>query len=108
MRKRAGALYLKDHKLLLISEGGQNLYWTPGGGLELGETFRDALKRELVEELSATLLAAESLNISSSTSTCLIYQATQVLEFIGTLSRILSKMPYPYPGGYLAKSTLNS
>jgi 8-oxo-dGTP pyrophosphatase MutT (NUDIX family) len=50
MRKRAGALYLKDHKLLLISEGGQNLYWT----------FRDALKRELVEELGATLLAAES------------------------------------------------
>jgi ADP-ribose pyrophosphatase YjhB (NUDIX family) len=60
MRKRAGALYLKDHKLLLISEGGQNLYWTPGGGLEFGETFRDALKRELVEELGATLLAAES------------------------------------------------
>lgn len=59
MRKRAGALYIRDHELLLICEGGQGFYWTPGGGLEKSESFDEALKRELVEELDAKLLSAE-------------------------------------------------
>jgi len=58
-RQRAGALYLRDHKLLLISEGGKDLFWTPGGGLEAGETSMQALERELQEELGATLKTAE-------------------------------------------------
>jgi len=59
MRKRAGALYIEDHKLLLICEGDQGFYWTPGGGLEKSESFDEALKRELIEELEAKLLSAE-------------------------------------------------
>jgi len=59
MRQRAGALYIQDHKLFLICEGRQGFYWTPGGGLENGETFEQALERELKEELNAALLSAE-------------------------------------------------
>lgn len=59
MRKRAGALHLKDNKLLLICEGQQGFFWTPGGGLENNETFEQALERELDEELGARLLSAK-------------------------------------------------
>ncbi len=53
MRKRAGALIISDKKLLLINEGDQGFFWTPGGGLEGNESFETALKRELHEELGA-------------------------------------------------------
>jgi ADP-ribose pyrophosphatase YjhB (NUDIX family) len=59
MRQRAGALILKDKKLLLISESNKDMCWTPGGGLEEGETFLEALTRELQEELSVELATAE-------------------------------------------------
>lgn len=59
MRKRAGALYIKDRKLFLICEGKQTFFWTPGGGLENSETFEQALGRELYEELNAQLTSAE-------------------------------------------------
>lgn len=59
MRKRAGALYIKDSKLFLICEGRQGFYWTPGGGLENSETFEQALERELTEELDAQLVSAK-------------------------------------------------
>jgi ADP-ribose pyrophosphatase YjhB (NUDIX family) len=58
MRKRAGALIVQDRKLLLICEGQQDFYWTPGGGLEEGETYLKALRRELSEELGAELGSA--------------------------------------------------
>ena len=58
MRKRAGALYIQDKKLFLISEGNQDFYWTPGGGLEQAESYEMALERELKEELDATLNSA--------------------------------------------------
>ena len=58
MRKRAGALIIKDSKLLLISEGGQQFFWTPGGGLEIGESYITALRRELLEELNVILIEA--------------------------------------------------
>jgi len=39
--------------LLIREEGdGQNSYWcTPGGGLDLGESLQDGLRREVIEEL---------------------------------------------------------
>jgi ADP-ribose pyrophosphatase YjhB (NUDIX family) len=58
MRKRAGALVIRDRKLLLISEKNQNFFWTPGGGLETGEDYKAALVRELKEELDAELASA--------------------------------------------------
>lgn len=58
MRKRAGALVIKNKTLLLISENHQGFYWTPGGGLEEGETYHQALEREIQEELHMRLLGA--------------------------------------------------
>ena len=59
MRKRAGALYIKNRKLLLICEEQKGPYWTPGGGLENDESFEQALERELQEELHAQLVSAK-------------------------------------------------
>lgn len=49
--KRAGALIIQDKKLLLVTNDSTEFYWTPGGRLELDETFEEALHRELDEEL---------------------------------------------------------
>lgn len=59
MRKRAGALYIKDCKLLLLCEDNENFFWTPGGGLEGAESFEEALERELLEELHAPIHYAQ-------------------------------------------------
>ena len=58
-RKRAGALIIKDKSLLLMREGDAPSFWTPGGKLEPGETYVQALERELDEELGAKLHQAD-------------------------------------------------
>lgn len=57
-KRRVGvrAIIYKDNKLLAVrhkdSEGRTNGYWViPGGGLDLGESLEDGLRRELEEEL---------------------------------------------------------
>ena len=46
-----------DHRLLLVSDGLVDPeFWLPGGGIEDGETPKDALVRELAEEAAATIL----------------------------------------------------
>ena len=53
LRKRATAVILKDGKILLIKrvKPGQEYYTFPGGGVEAGESFEDAVRREVKEEL---------------------------------------------------------
>jgi ADP-ribose pyrophosphatase YjhB (NUDIX family) len=49
------ALIQKENKILLVKES--NGRWSlPGGGLEVGESFYDGIKRELGEELGVKVL----------------------------------------------------
>ena len=49
------ALIFDDQDRLLVCVNDEGGYELPGGGLEYGETVEDCLRRELVEELDATL-----------------------------------------------------
>ncbi len=44
------ALIVKDGKVVLLSNKSNSKLWFPGGGVELGETLEEALKREVKEE----------------------------------------------------------
>lgn len=63
MVDRIRAIILKDRKILLVNDGklvdGRQIYWSPGGHQETGETHQDTLTRELKEELGLTLESME-------------------------------------------------
>lgn len=53
MRNRAAVILLQNNKIALIKrrKGSQIYYVIPGGGIEAGETPKEAAKREALEEL---------------------------------------------------------
>lgn len=58
MNTRAGAIIIKDNKILLMhrfmKDWGE--YWVfPGGGVDEGETTEQAMVREVMEELTLTV-----------------------------------------------------
>ena len=56
MRHRATALIIRDKKLLLIREG--EYCYTPGGGIQEGETAEEAITRECMEEIGVSVIAS--------------------------------------------------
>ena len=48
----AGAILIKDKKLLLTHELGKHFYIAPGGKVETGESSEEAVIRELEEEVN--------------------------------------------------------
>ena len=50
---RASGVALQDDHVLLSTEAHIDFWYLPGGRPEFGETLRDALKREMLEELGA-------------------------------------------------------
>lgn len=62
-RKRATAVILKDAQVLLIHRirNGDKYHVFPGGGVEEGETYEDALIREIQEELTLDITKYELL-----------------------------------------------
>lgn len=57
MRRTARAIIIKDKKLLLVTGYNAGYYWTPGGGIEEGESPEQALRREVQEELGAKIVS---------------------------------------------------
>jgi 8-oxo-dGTP pyrophosphatase MutT (NUDIX family) len=54
-------LLMQDKKVLLVKHSYQQGWYTIGGGVEKGETPLEAMKRELKEEVGATLLTNPKL-----------------------------------------------
>lgn len=49
-RYRAGALIVNDNRMLFVKCKFQDYYYVIGGGVKLGESSGDCIKRELLEE----------------------------------------------------------
>ena len=49
--QKAGAVVIRDRRLLVTRSAGKDFFIAPGGKLEAGETPHQALKRELQEEI---------------------------------------------------------
>ncbi|MFH0870126.1 MAG: NUDIX domain-containing protein [archaeon] len=56
---RVAALIVKGKKLLLVKGKGFDIFWTPGGRINKGESEEECLRRELREETGANLLSAK-------------------------------------------------
>ncbi len=55
MLKRVSAIVIKDKKILLVTGYDESFYWTPGGKTEKEEVPKEALKREVREELNLNI-----------------------------------------------------
>lgn len=53
------ALIVRDRKILVCQTLGRDYYFLPGGHVEFGENMREALRRELFEEMGAVVKGAE-------------------------------------------------
>jgi 8-oxo-dGTP pyrophosphatase MutT (NUDIX family) len=63
IRDRISGIVIKNRKLLMLTheKGPHSLLWTPGGGVEKGESDLDCLRRELKEELDVELVSQKFL-----------------------------------------------
>lgn len=65
IRNSAKAVIIENHKLLLTKNKDQTGYYYlfPGGGQEIGEELKDAVKRECIEEIGQEVEVGELLTV---------------------------------------------
>lgn len=68
IRIRVSGIIIEDNKILLIAHKKNNkTYWLlPGGGVEFGESLKDALEREFKEELDIVIEPGDVFFVSDS------------------------------------------
>ncbi len=68
IRIRASALIMEKNRILTIKhrKDGKEYYLLPGGGVHIGETIRQAVEREVMEELGVKIEAGELIFIAES------------------------------------------
>ncbi len=63
----ARAMLIKGDEVLLVKHTYQTSWYFPGGGLKTGETYEEAIRRELKEELNAEVYKLELFGVFNST-----------------------------------------
>jgi 8-oxo-dGTP diphosphatase len=64
VRVRACGIYFSDDKLLMVNHRGvtANHFWSPpGGGVEFGQSIKETLEKEFIEETGLSVTAGEFL-----------------------------------------------
>lgn len=92
LRKSARAILLNDKDEISLQFVGKNNYYKlPGGGVEIGETEEDALKREIKEEVGCNAEIVKPLGIT------IEYRNSQNLLHIsyGFLCRVVGEIGQP-------------
>ena len=69
----SGCVILKDNKILLQKRTDNGMWAIHGGSLELGESFEEALERELKEELNIKPINPEKVTVYSGRDFHFIY-----------------------------------
>lgn len=60
-RPSAYGIILDDDKAVFMENKSNGKLWFPGGGVEIGETLEDALKREIMEETGLKVEVGEMI-----------------------------------------------
>ncbi len=96
----AGAVFNPAGQLLLQRKVGAERWTVPGGICDLGECFEDTLRRELLEETSLVVQAADLLAVVSGEQTFHRLQNGHEFYMYTALFRVTAWSGTPTPDGH--------
>lgn len=91
VRVRSCGILIEQNQILLVellSPITNSLIWMPpGGGVEFGETLKQTVKREFLEETGLTVSVQELMHINE-----LVQDAYHVIEFYSRVERLSGEL----------------